>query len=118
VYFHFGKRAVYKYGASDRKYQELRPNNLVMWEAIKCCLRNGYRSFCFGRTEPANVGLRQYKKGWGTDEHIINYYKYDLMKNTFMDSYREISAFQKKVFSKMPLPVLNIFGSLLYKHMG
>jgi len=35
VYFHFGDKAIYKYGASDRKYQHLRANNLVMWEAIR-----------------------------------------------------------------------------------
>ncbi|RPJ07957.1 MAG: peptidoglycan bridge formation glycyltransferase FemA/FemB family protein, partial [Deltaproteobacteria bacterium] len=31
VYFHFGRKAFYKYGASDRKFQNLRANNLVMW---------------------------------------------------------------------------------------
>jgi lipid II:glycine glycyltransferase (peptidoglycan interpeptide bridge formation enzyme) len=35
VYFLFGSEAIYKYGASDKEYQPLRPNNLVMWEAIK-----------------------------------------------------------------------------------
>ena len=38
VYFHFRDRAVYKYGASDRFHQNLRANNLVMWEAIRWCL--------------------------------------------------------------------------------
>lgn len=49
IYFHFGEKAVYKYGASDVKYQQLRPNNLVMWEAIRLYCQNGYKSFCFGR---------------------------------------------------------------------
>ena len=34
VYFHFGRKAVYKYGASNRKFLHLRANNLVMWTAI------------------------------------------------------------------------------------
>jgi lipid II:glycine glycyltransferase (peptidoglycan interpeptide bridge formation enzyme) len=41
VFFHFGKKAVYKYGASDLEYQSLRANNLVMWEAIKWYSQNG-----------------------------------------------------------------------------
>lgn len=71
VYFHFGKNAIYKYGASDKSYWHLRANNLVMWEAIKWYCRNGYRNLCFGRTEPENQGLRQFKSGWGTKERIL-----------------------------------------------
>ena len=32
IFFHFGHRALYKFGASEKKYQNLRPNNLIMWE--------------------------------------------------------------------------------------
>ena len=35
VFFHMGKKAVYKFGASDERHQDLRGNNLVMWEAIQ-----------------------------------------------------------------------------------
>jgi len=38
IYFHLGEKAVFKYGASDKKFQHLRANNLVMWEAIKLSL--------------------------------------------------------------------------------
>ncbi len=50
VYFLFGKKAIYKYGASDRAYQKYKANDLVMWEAIKWFSSNGYESLCFGRT--------------------------------------------------------------------
>jgi len=68
VFFHFGKRAMFKFGASDLKYQHLRMNNLIMWEAIKWYANNGYENFCFGRTDMENVGLRQFKQGWGAKE--------------------------------------------------
>ena len=35
VFFHFKDEVILKYGASDRKFLYLRPNNLVMWEAFK-----------------------------------------------------------------------------------
>ena len=54
VFFHLGEKAVFKYGASDENFHHLRPNNLVMWEAIKWYSQNGYKSICFGRTEPGN----------------------------------------------------------------
>jgi lipid II:glycine glycyltransferase (peptidoglycan interpeptide bridge formation enzyme) len=35
VFLCFGTAAIFKYGASDPWHLGLRPNNLVMWEAIK-----------------------------------------------------------------------------------
>ena len=118
VFFHFGRKAFYKYGASDRSYQYLRANNLIMWEAIKGYAQNRYKSFCFGRTESDNKGLRQFKTGWGTKEYIMKYYKYNLSKNAFMTNHQIITASQNKILSKMPIPLLRWMGSLFYKHIG
>jgi lipid II:glycine glycyltransferase (peptidoglycan interpeptide bridge formation enzyme) len=118
VFFHFGDKAIYKYGASDRNYQHLRANNLVMWEAIKWYCQNGYKSLSFGRTESENRGLKQFKTGWGTRENVINYYKYDFKKDTFTTDHLTVTKLQQSFFRKMPIPLLNIFGSLLYRHIG
>ncbi len=118
IYFHFGDKAIYKYGASDKKYQHLRANNLVMWEAIKWFRQNGYNTFCLGRTEPENKGLLQFKSGWGSDEYIISYYKYDFKKETYVKDPSRITGLHNKIFKKMPISLLKITGSLLYKYMG
>ncbi len=118
VYFHFGNRAVYKYGASDKRYQCLRANNLVMWEAIKWYSNNGYKLLCFGRTEPENAGLRQYKNGWGTQEHVINYYKYDLKRDKFVTGKALINRIFRRVFRILPIPIAQIVGSTLYRYVG
>src|SRR5207302_2186755 len=34
MFFKLGRCAVYKFGASDERFQELRPNNLAMFEGI------------------------------------------------------------------------------------
>jgi lipid II:glycine glycyltransferase (peptidoglycan interpeptide bridge formation enzyme) len=118
VYFNLGDRAIYKYGASDKNYQYLRANNLVMWEAIKWYTNNGYKTFCFGRTERENKGLLQFKSGWGAKEHLIHYYKYDLIKEAFIRDSSKVRGVHNKFFEKMPIPLLKVTGSLLYKHMG
>jgi lipid II:glycine glycyltransferase (peptidoglycan interpeptide bridge formation enzyme) len=118
VYFHFGEKAVYKYGASDLNYQNLRANNLVMWEAVKWCCQSGFKHFCFGRTEPENQGLIQFKSGWGTTEQEIRYYRYDLKKNVFVNPTSKLTGFYNTIFRKIPIPVLNIIGASLYKHVG
>ncbi len=119
VFFHFGRQAIYKYGASDKSYQSLRANNLVMWEAIKYFCQRGARSFCFGRTELGNDGLRTFKRGWGTEETAINYYKYSLKEGCFVNSRgNDFPNLPNMILNKMPIPALKIIGDLAYKHMG
>lgn len=118
VYFCFGDQILYKYGASDRTFQHLRASNLVMWEAIKWGCEHRYRPLCFGRTEPGNEGLRQFKAGWGAREHIIKYYRYDLRKDVFIKTPTAVKPSYQKIFSKLPMPVLNLLGNILYRHMG
>jgi len=118
VFFHFGRKALYKYGASDRAYQSLRANNLVLWEAIQRYAQRGYQSLCFGRTEMENPGLRQFKSGWGTTEHWIHYYRYDFGKAAFTGSPSNVTGFHNPIFRNMPIPLLEKIGKVLYRHMG
>jgi hypothetical protein len=118
VYFHFGEKAFYKYGASDRSYQHLRPNTLIMWEAIKHYAKKGCKTLCFGRTEPENSGLRQFKTACNTKEHIIPYYKYNLSTGSFVIISSKEKGFHNRIFANMPIPLLKMTGALLYKHMG
>ena len=118
VYFHFGDQAFYKYGASDKAYQNIRANNLIMWEAIRSYRAKGYAGFQFGRTEPQNSGLRQFKTGWGAREYPIHYYKYDLRQNAFVKDALKLTGIHNRIFGNMPMPLLKIAGSMLYRHMG
>lgn len=118
VYFTFGDQILYKYGASDKAWLHLRSNNLVIWAAIKWGCDHGYRSLCFGRTEPENEGLRQFKAGWGARENVIKYYRYSLKKNAFIKTPAQVRSSHRRIFSKLPIPLLNTLGSMLYRHMG
>jgi len=117
VFFHTINKVIYKYGASAKSHQHLRANNLIMWEAIKWYSQNGFTIFDFGITEPENKGLLQFKRGWGVNEGIINYYRYNLRTNAF-----EKDDFRTKVsygfFKTLPIPLLNAIGFLLYRHIG
>ena len=118
MYFHQGKRALYKYGASDKSYQHLRANNLVMWEAIKWYSLHGCASFCFGRTATENKGLRQFKNGWGTVEKELRYYRYDLKKDRFVDGTTDRTTVVSRIMQNFPVPVLKLIGQAAYRHVG
>jgi CelD/BcsL family acetyltransferase involved in cellulose biosynthesis len=118
VYFGLGRKSVYKFAASDLRYQYLRPNNLTMWEAIKWYAENGYRSMCLGRTAVSNQGLRRFKNGWGAQEQILRYYRYDVRHNIFVSEGPVITSAYRWVFGAMPRSWSRAVGSLLYKHVG
>jgi lipid II:glycine glycyltransferase (peptidoglycan interpeptide bridge formation enzyme) len=118
VYFHMGRKAIYKYGASDPRYLDVRANNLVMWEAIKFYGRTGFESLCFGRTEPENQGLIQFKSGWGAKQETVNYYRYHLLNNKFVISNTKEVILHTRIFKFLPVALLKFIGELAYKHIG
>ncbi len=116
VYFNVGEHAVYKYGASDEAFQDLRGGNLVMWAAIKEFMRRGAKHLDLGRTSIANEGLRKFKLGWGAAEHKIEYVKFDLKKNEFVADADETSGWHTRVFRRLPVFLARAVGAALYKH--
>jgi lipid II:glycine glycyltransferase (peptidoglycan interpeptide bridge formation enzyme) len=118
VFLHFKDTVTYKYGASDRHYLSLRPNNLIMWEAIKWYGRHGYRNLDLGRSSRDNQGLNQFKNGWGTIQGQIAYYRYDLEKQVFANNEPQLSPLIHHAFRKMPVPVLRLLGAIAYRHMA
>lgn len=118
VFFHFGTTVIYKYGASYDSAKQIRANNLVMWDAIRFYNSSGFKSFLFGRTDFDNTGLRDYKTGYGTEEEIIPYFKYDFRRNR--PAVKKIKAGQEisKMYRHIPIPLSRLVGTLLYKHIG
>ena len=118
VFFHSGKVALYKFGASDEKYQHLRANNLVMWEAIKWHARQGFTALDFGRTSLLNAGLRRFKLGWGTEERRIDYIRYDCRAGSFVTARDEASGWHNRLFKILPDSLSGLIGAALYKHVA
>lgn len=118
VCFHFDDKAVYKYGASDRNCQDVRANNLVMWEAIQYCLNNDFGSFCFGRTDIEDAGLRRFKLAWGATETIIRYYRYAISEKAFIAGRQPCAHYLQYAFKRVPIPILRCIGTAAYGYMG
>ena len=118
IFFCFGKNALYKYGASDKRFQELRANNLVMWQGIQFLARNGAEKLHFGRTEQENEGLRRFKLSWNTQEETIDYFRFDPSGRQCLAPARSHdSGLHKKVFGRLPLMFNRLAGSMIYPHL-
>jgi hypothetical protein len=122
VYFRFGSTAIYKFGASDRAFQHLRANNLVMWDAISHFREEGVREFSFGRTDPSDSGLLQFKRGWGAREIAVRYHRLGLRRTVQPkgppQDHEPRSGVTAQILRRLPIPLLRILGSLTYRHVG
>lgn len=118
VFVHFGNDAVYKYGASDEKYQNFRGANLAMWHGIAWYARAGYERVHFGRTARWNEGLRRFKLGWGAQEASTGYFKCDLKAKRYVSSKEESFGWSNRIISRIPIPVAKVIGRVLYPHVA
>jgi len=118
IFFHFGDQAIYKFGASNEAFQDLRGNNLVMWSAIKWYAGKGLKTLNFGRTSVTNEGLRRFKCGWGAEERTSEYVRYDFRHNRYVIGKDGASGWHNHVFRLLPLFASRLLGSLLYRHVA
>ncbi len=65
---------VYKYGASDERQWQVRPNHMLFWQAIRWAREKGCRSLDFGRTDLEDKGLWEFKARWGTVVRELTYH--------------------------------------------
>jgi len=117
IFFRFGKHALYKYGASDKRFQEFRANNLVMWHGIQALAYAGAEKLHFGRTDCENDGLRRFKLSWDTEEETLDYFRVDPSGRECLAPARPDSGFHKKIFGRLPLAFNRLAGSMIYPHL-
>ena len=117
VFMGYSNDLIYKFSASDPKYLNLRPNNLMLWGAIQEAKKRGFKFFNFGRTDLNAEGLRKFKQGWGTVEEPLIYSYYpkapDVSKFNFIKD-KIIKPFIKY----SPKFVCRLSGELFYKYFG
>lgn len=117
VFLHWNGRALYKFGASDERYLELRANNLLMWKAFLHCQSLGCTTVGMGRTDKGHDGLRRFKLGWGTVESEVPYYKLDLRRGGWGPEPNHHDMWLNRVFRVMPRPLARVAGELVYPHL-
>ena len=117
VFLHQGGRAVYKFGASDERFQQHRANNLVMWQGISSLVESGAEMLHFGRTSLENNGLRRFKLSWGSQEEPLTYSRFDPLRAEWRAPAATSKGFHHHVFGNLPLPVNRLIGTLCYPHL-
>ena len=115
VFLKFGRRAVYKFGASDTSSLAFRPNQLVMWTGLRHAAELGCTSLDFGRTSMDNLGLRQFKMGWGAVESHLAYQCYDIQTGQRVFLGDRTHGWQSRLFGRLPVWAGRLAGTFLYR---
>ena len=117
VYLTHGENAVYKFAASDERFNQYRPGYIVMWEAIKYLCETGAKNLHFGRTPANNAGLRQFKRWWGAEEDAIRYWRFTPGTGSWTSVAPDSGSLAQHVFRKLPPAVNRWAGAVLYSHL-
>ena len=115
IFLSAGRTLTYKYGASDRRFQHVRPNNLLFAEIIRWASDAGLANVDFGRTDTANEGLRAFKRSWGASEQPLAYTYCGTPPARGGHRMERVAA---AVIRRSPKTVGRVVGTLLYPHAG
>jgi hypothetical protein len=117
IFFRLGRHAIYKFGASDERLQELRANNLAMFEGIRYLAEGGAETLHFGRTDKENEGLRRFKLSWGATEEILDYARFDTASRSWKHSRDSRSTSHRRIFRALPASLNKLAGAMIYPHL-
>jgi FemAB-related protein (PEP-CTERM system-associated) len=101
------------------EYNRLAPNMLLYWSVLKKAVECGSFRFDFGRST-FDEGTYRFKQQWGCRPVSLDWQIYDaagekLQVNASQGSLRK---YAEKAWPRMPLPVANILGPLIRKHIS
>jgi CelD/BcsL family acetyltransferase involved in cellulose biosynthesis len=114
VFLSWNGTTVYKFGASDDALLRVRPNHLLLWDAIRRSCERGDRTFDFGRTDFDNAGLRSFKSGFGAGERPLVYAQFG--DGTVYAGGGRASRALAPVIRRSPPWVCRGLGEVLYKY--
>ena len=104
---------VYKYGASDERYWNVRPNHLLFWEAIRWARARGCHTLDFGRTDMEDRGLWEFKSRWGS---VVQELTYHLVADwPPAPGPAGMPAATRTLIRRGPLIVPRVLGEVLYR---
>ena len=116
VFLTYKTTLVAKYSASDSNYWRFRPNNLLFWTSIRWGCEHGYSLFDWGKTSVGNLGLRNFKSGWGSQESVLTYSVLSATPPNHITD--RLSGITETFFRHAPRWVCRATGELLYRHFG
>jgi hypothetical protein len=122
IFFFFGPTATYAFGASSAADFALRPNDIIMGQAINDASEAGYRFVDLGEVPEGDENLGRFKSKWGAERvRMYRYYSPDFPDTEHIASDESESSaagnLAKKVWTRLPLAVTAWLGDRIYAYL-
>ena len=111
----FNGRFIYKYAASDPAALEHRPNDWLVYNAIRTAAEEGYHVFDFGISDKSQDGLRRFKSKWGAVESDV-FYNYLLGEPEPDTGPSRAMTLAAEIIKRSPTFVCRTLGRVFYKY--
>ena len=120
IFFTFGQTVTYAFGASRTSALPLRPNDILLWQAIQEASNEGYRFVDLGEVPEGDDDLARFKTKWGAEPVRLYRYYYPDYPDVEQSSTKTSSSPKKLaslIWRHMPLPITAWLGDRLYGYL-
>ncbi len=118
LFFYFGATVTYAFGASSSGDFALRPNDIIMGQAINDASEAGYRFVDLGEVPEGDENLGRFKSKWGAERvRMYRYYSPDFPdeENATSDDTESTKArIARRIWTRLPLPMTSWLGDRIY----
>jgi CelD/BcsL family acetyltransferase involved in cellulose biosynthesis len=113
-----GSRVFYGFNGRLPEYLELRPNEAILWTAIKDACRQGFAWFDFGEAD-AGSSLAAFKQKWASDVGVLQrYYLRPLADSGGDTGHRGLAArVAEGLWRRLPLGATELLGKRIYRYL-
>ena len=104
--------------SSLREFNRYSPNMLLYWSVLQYAIREGYKIFDFGRTS-RDSGPYRFKKQWGAQPQELTWH-YILREGDELPKINPANPkyrFAVNIWRRLPLPIANLLGPQVVKHL-
>ena len=121
VYFLYNNTVIYGFNGSKRDLFDLRPNDLLHWNAIHRAQKEGYKYYDMGEVQKDQKGLNAYKSKWcNTTKQIYHYYYPQVIRSgteeKIIDKTEPCTLIQK-LWQNLPNGITEVIGKAVYKFL-
>jgi CelD/BcsL family acetyltransferase involved in cellulose biosynthesis len=120
IFLTLGKTASYSFSGSGLGDASLRPNDLIIWQAINDACKRDCQLFDFGEVPEGNDDLAKFKTKWGAEPVRLHRYYYPSgpdVKSNSDESRGRLEALARAAWRRLPLWTISWLGDRIYARL-
>lgn len=119
-YFYLGNTMTYGFSASHTNDLALRPNDIILWQAINDAHRNGFQVVDLGEVPEGDDNLAQFKSKWGAEPvRLYRYYYPDFpdAEHSADGADSPLRRVATRIWRHLPLGMTSWLGDRIYDRL-